>query len=63
MTGADHFIQKRPVLSYFGLTFMVSWSLLLLIGGYDLFSGVDWDESSVFGLAIIAMLTQRQLPR
>ncbi|MBE0609207.1 MAG: CPBP family intramembrane metalloprotease [Dehalococcoidia bacterium] len=57
MTGIDRLIRDRPVLSYFVLTFIVSWSLLLLIGGYDLFSGVDWDASSVFGLAIIAMLT------
>lgn len=57
MTGADRIVRERPVLSYFVLTFIVSWSLLLLIGGYDLFSGVDWDSSSLFGLAIIAMLT------
>lgn len=57
MNGIDRVIRERPVLSYFILTFIVSWSLLLLIGGYDLFSGVDWDESSLFGLAIIAMLT------
>jgi membrane protease YdiL (CAAX protease family) len=57
MTVVDRLIHKRPILSYFVLTFAVSWSLLLLIGGYDLFSGVDWDESSIFGLAIIAMLT------
>jgi membrane protease YdiL (CAAX protease family) len=57
MNRVDRFIREHSVLSYFGLTFIVSWSLLLLIGGYDLFSGVDWDESSVFGLAIIAMLT------
>lgn len=57
MNRVDRFIREHSVLSYFVLTFIVSWSLLLLIGGYDLFSGVDWDESAVFGLAIIAMLT------
>jgi membrane protease YdiL (CAAX protease family) len=57
MTGVDRLIRDRPVLSYFVLTFVVSWTLLLLIGGSDLFSGVDWDASSLFGLAIIAMLT------
>lgn len=57
MSSIDRVIRERPVVSYFILTFIVSWSLLLLIGGYDLFSGVDWDSSSVFGLAIIAMLT------
>lgn len=54
---ADRLIRQHPVLAYFILTFVVSWSLLLLIGGRDLFSGVDWDVSPVFGLAIIAMLT------
>lgn len=57
VTGVDRIIRERPVLSYFVLTFIVSWSLLLLIGGHDLVTGVDWDESSIFGLAIIAMLT------
>lgn len=57
MKGIDRVIRERPVLAYFIVTFIVSWSLLLLIGGYDLFSGVDWDQSSLFGLAIIAMLT------
>lgn len=50
-------LREHPVVAYFVLTFIVSWSLLLAIGGYDLISGVDWDDSSMFGLAIIAMLT------
>lgn len=50
-------IRERPLFVYFVLTFLVSWGLLLLIGGRDFLSGVDWDESAVFGPAIIAMLT------
>lgn len=57
MTTVAGIVQKRPVLTYFALTFAVSWSLFLAIGGHDLFSGIEWDSSTAFGFAIIAMLT------
>jgi membrane protease YdiL (CAAX protease family) len=57
MTGVDNFIQKRPVLTYYFLTFAISWGLFLLVGGRDLVAGADWDSNPRFVLAILAMLT------
>jgi membrane protease YdiL (CAAX protease family) len=50
-------IQQRPVLAYYILTFLISWSLFLLIGGSDLVSGADWEDNPAFVLAVLVMLT------
>ena len=57
MIRIRRFIYGRPVLSYYVLTFAISWSLFLLVGGSDLVSGADWEDNPAFVLAVLAMLT------
>ena len=57
MTRVKSFIQRRPVLVYYILTFAISWSLFLLVGGSDFIQGQDWEDNPVFVLAVMAMLT------
>jgi hypothetical protein len=57
VTTIRGFIYRRPVLSYYILTFAISWSLFLLVGGSDLVSGADWEDNPAFVLAVLAMLT------
>src|SRR5688572_18504005 len=51
------FVRRHPVLAFYLLTFTVSWSLFLLVGGSDFTQGADWESNATFGLAILAMLT------
>ena len=57
MASAEELVRRRPVPAFYFLTFSISWGLLLLVGGRDLVSGVDWETSSAFTLAILGMLT------
>jgi len=49
-------IRDRPVLSYYVLTFAISWSLFLLAGGPDFFDAVDWESSDRFLPAVMGLL-------
>jgi membrane protease YdiL (CAAX protease family) len=50
------FIKRHPVLSYFALTFAISWSGFLLVGGPGLFAGTSWQTDPLFQCAILALL-------
>jgi uncharacterized protein len=51
------FIKRRPVLSYFVLTFAISWSGLLVIGGTgETASGTTWQSDPRLAIMIVAML-------
>lgn len=43
-TRLAHFIQRHPALSYFGLTFTISWGGLLVVAGPSLFQGTTREE-------------------
>jgi membrane protease YdiL (CAAX protease family) len=48
-------IQRHPVLTYFALTFALSWGgALLLTGGLALMSGADWRSDPRFLFAVLA---------
>jgi hypothetical protein len=49
-------IQQYPVLSYYVLTFAVSWGGFLLVGGPGLFAGTDWEIDPRFQFAVLVML-------
>jgi hypothetical protein len=41
-----------PVGAYFALTFAISWSEFLLVGGRGLLSGTDWQTDPRFPVAV-----------
>jgi membrane protease YdiL (CAAX protease family) len=49
-------IERRPVLSYFALTFAISWGGFLLVGGPSFFAGTNWQTDPTFQLALAALL-------
>jgi membrane protease YdiL (CAAX protease family) len=51
------FARGHPVLSYYVLTFALSWGGLLLVGGRGLFAGTDWQTDPTFLPAILAMIS------
>jgi hypothetical protein len=52
------FVKKHPVLTYFGLTFAISWAcVLLVIGGpAGMVAGVRAQNNHLFPLGLLAML-------
>jgi uncharacterized protein len=50
-------IKRHPVLTFYVLTFAISWGGFLLVGGSGLLSGTDWQSDPQFMLAVLAMLT------
>jgi membrane protease YdiL (CAAX protease family) len=56
MTAIKAFIKRHPVLSYFALTFAISWGGFLLVGGPSLFAGTSWQTDPLFQFAILVML-------
>jgi membrane protease YdiL (CAAX protease family) len=50
------FIKSHPVLSYYVLTFAISWGGFLLVGGPGLFAGTSWQTDPLFQFAILVML-------
>ena len=51
------FIRTHPVLTYFALTFAISWGgVLLVIGGASEMTGVKAQDNPLFPFAVLAML-------
>jgi uncharacterized protein len=50
------FTRRHPVLTYYILTFALSWGALLLVGGRDFLEGADWQTDPQFLPAILAMI-------
>jgi membrane protease YdiL (CAAX protease family) len=57
MTSIKAFITRRPVLAYYILTFAISWTLFLIVGGSDFIQADDWEDNPAFILAVLSMLT------
>jgi len=55
MNTIKAFIKKHPLLSYFALTFAISWGGFLLVGGPGIFAGTNWQTDPLFPLAVLAM--------
>jgi membrane protease YdiL (CAAX protease family) len=51
------FIRRHQVLTYYILTFGISWSFFLAVGGPGLFAGAYWQSDPRFVPAVLAMLT------
>jgi len=56
MTTRTAFIRRQPVLTYFTLTFAISWGGFLLAGGSGLFAGTSWRTDPAFLVAVQVML-------
>ena len=56
MAAMKAFITKHPVLTYFALTFALSWGGFLLVGGSGLLAGTSWQTDPRFMAAVFAML-------
>jgi CAAX protease family protein len=56
MSTMKAFITKHPVLTYFALTFALSWGGFLLVGGSGLLAGTSWQADPRFMAAVFAML-------
>lgn len=57
MAGVRTLITRRPVLSYYVLTFAISWGgWILVTGGPGGMSGSDWQSDPVFPLLVLVML-------
>ena len=57
MTNIRAFIQRHPVLTYYVLTFAISWGGVLLVGGRGLVAGTNWQTDPLFIFALVALLT------
>ncbi|MDP9987572.1 membrane protease YdiL (CAAX protease family) [Arthrobacter oryzae] len=51
------FVRRHQVLSYYILTFAISWSLFLIVGGPGYFARAFWQTDPRFLPAVLAMLT------
>ena len=56
VTTTRVFITKHTVLTYFALTFALSWGAFLLVGGSGLLAGTSWQADPRFMAAVFAML-------
>jgi membrane protease YdiL (CAAX protease family) len=57
MRIVEAFLERHPVLAYFGLTFILSWGgVLLVIGGPAGMTGGKAQDNPLFPLAVLAML-------
>ena len=52
----EGFVRRHPVLSYYLLTFAISWGGFLLVGSPGLLSGTDCQTDPLFPVAILALL-------
>ena len=50
------FTRRHPVLTYYILTFALSWGALVLVGGRGFLEGADWQTDPRFLPAILAMI-------
>jgi membrane protease YdiL (CAAX protease family) len=56
MTTIRAFINRHQVLSYFVLTFAISWGGFLLVGAPGILTGTSWQSDPQFQVAVLAML-------
>lgn len=56
MTAINTLIKRYPVLTYFILTFAISFGGFVLVGGPGFFAGTDWQTDPRFMSAVTAML-------
>lgn len=56
MTAIDTLFKRYPALTYFVLTFVISFGGFALVGGSGFFSGTDWQTDPRFMPAVTAML-------
>lgn len=56
MTTIKSFVMRHPVLSYYGVTFALSWCGFLAAGAPGIFSGTSWQTDPRFPFAVLAML-------
>jgi membrane protease YdiL (CAAX protease family) len=50
------FVKRRPVLTYYVLTFAISWGGFLLVGGRGLFASTSWQADPLFLPAVLVMI-------
>jgi membrane protease YdiL (CAAX protease family) len=50
------FIKRHEVATYYALTFAISWTGMLLVGGRGFFAGTNWQTDPLFQLAVLALL-------
>jgi uncharacterized protein len=56
MTTINAFIKRHPLLTYFALTFAISWGGFLLVGAPGIFAGTNWQTDPLFPFAVLAKL-------
>jgi membrane protease YdiL (CAAX protease family) len=56
MTTIKAIIKRHPVLTYYALTFAISWGGFLLVGAPGIFVGTNWQTDPLFPFAVLAML-------
>jgi len=56
MTTIKAFIKRHPVLTYFVVTFAISWGGFVLVGGTRFFSGTNWQTDPLFLFAVWVMV-------
>ena len=56
MSRIRTFVERHPVLTYYAITFAISWGGMLLVGGPNIFAGTDWQTDPLFLPAILMML-------
>jgi hypothetical protein len=50
------YVKRHPVLTYYVLTFAISWGGFLLVGGRGLAAGTNWQADSLFLPAVLVMI-------
>jgi membrane protease YdiL (CAAX protease family) len=50
------FVKRHPVLSYYVLTFAISWGGFLLVGGRGLVAGTNWQVDPLFLPTVLVMI-------
>lgn len=56
MTTIKAFVNSHPVLTYFALTFAISWGGFILVVGPGGFANTNWQADPSFPFAVMAML-------
>jgi hypothetical protein len=63
MTTRRTFIERHPVLTYFALTFAISWGGALLVIGPGGFLGTEDVPEALFLVAVVAVAQRGHLSR
>ena len=58
MSPINELVRRRPLLTYFVLTFAISWGGFVLAVGPRGFASTNWEAESGFLPAVIAMLDE-----